>query len=218
MTRHDLGRDAFVERVWEWKQQSGSTITRQMRRLGASATGLRRHRGAERGLFHDGREDVARRRRKCSSASTRRASSTAASGSSTGTPSSAPPCRTSRWIARRRTAGSGTSATRSTTAAEAIVVATTRPETMLGDVAVAVHPDGRALPAPRRQAGRAAAHRPHDPGHRRRLRRPGVRHRLREDHAGARLQRLPGVAPAQGRRTEGCAPRRLISIFTLDAR
>jgi len=36
-TRHDLGRDAFVRRVWEWKQQSGSTITRQMRRLGASA-------------------------------------------------------------------------------------------------------------------------------------------------------------------------------------
>ncbi|HKB82736.1 MAG TPA: valine--tRNA ligase, partial [Burkholderiales bacterium] len=35
-TRHDLGRDKFVERVWEWKQQSGSTITRQMRRLGAS--------------------------------------------------------------------------------------------------------------------------------------------------------------------------------------
>jgi valyl-tRNA synthetase len=36
-TRHDLGRDAFVARVWEWKQESGSTITRQMRRLGASA-------------------------------------------------------------------------------------------------------------------------------------------------------------------------------------
>src|SRR5262252_4144146 len=36
-TRHDLGRGKFVERVWEWKQQSGSTITRQMRRLGASA-------------------------------------------------------------------------------------------------------------------------------------------------------------------------------------
>ncbi len=36
-TRHDLGREAFVKRVWEWKQQSGSTITRQMRRLGASA-------------------------------------------------------------------------------------------------------------------------------------------------------------------------------------
>src|SRR5512134_2589855 len=36
-TRHDLGRERFVERVWHWKQQSGSTITRQMRRLGASA-------------------------------------------------------------------------------------------------------------------------------------------------------------------------------------
>jgi valyl-tRNA synthetase len=35
-TRHDLGREAFVKRVWEWKQQSGSTITRQMRRMGAS--------------------------------------------------------------------------------------------------------------------------------------------------------------------------------------
>jgi len=36
-TRHDLGRDEFVERVWAWKQESGSTITRQMRRLGASS-------------------------------------------------------------------------------------------------------------------------------------------------------------------------------------
>ncbi|TAN56693.1 MAG: valine--tRNA ligase, partial [Betaproteobacteria bacterium] len=35
-TRHDLGREKFVERVWQWKQTSGSTITRQMRRLGAS--------------------------------------------------------------------------------------------------------------------------------------------------------------------------------------
>jgi valyl-tRNA synthetase len=37
VTRHDLGRERFIERVWAWKQQSGSTITRQMRRLGASA-------------------------------------------------------------------------------------------------------------------------------------------------------------------------------------
>jgi valyl-tRNA synthetase len=36
-SRHDLGREAFVKRVWEWKEHSGSTITRQMRRLGASA-------------------------------------------------------------------------------------------------------------------------------------------------------------------------------------
>src|SRR5690606_11164869 len=36
-SRHDLGREAFVARVWDWKQESGATITRQMRRLGDSA-------------------------------------------------------------------------------------------------------------------------------------------------------------------------------------
>ena len=37
INKHDLGRDEFVERVWEWKAESGGTITRQLRRLGASA-------------------------------------------------------------------------------------------------------------------------------------------------------------------------------------
>ncbi|MBW7570673.1 MAG: valine--tRNA ligase [Succinivibrio sp.] len=36
LTRHDLGRENFIDRVWKWKEQSGGTITRQMRRLGAS--------------------------------------------------------------------------------------------------------------------------------------------------------------------------------------
>jgi len=36
LTRHDLGRDAFIERVWKWKAESGGTITGQLRRLGAS--------------------------------------------------------------------------------------------------------------------------------------------------------------------------------------
>jgi valyl-tRNA synthetase len=35
-TRHDLGRDAFTDRVWKWKAESGGTITRQLRRMGAS--------------------------------------------------------------------------------------------------------------------------------------------------------------------------------------
>ncbi|MEY4718344.1 MAG: hypothetical protein RL563_962, partial [Pseudomonadota bacterium] len=35
-TRHDFGREAFVEKVWEWKEHSGGTITRQLRRMGAS--------------------------------------------------------------------------------------------------------------------------------------------------------------------------------------
>jgi len=36
ISRHEVGREKFIEKVWEWKQQSGSTITRQMRRMGAS--------------------------------------------------------------------------------------------------------------------------------------------------------------------------------------
>ena len=35
-TRHDLGREKFIERVWEWKRESGGNITRQLRRLGSS--------------------------------------------------------------------------------------------------------------------------------------------------------------------------------------
>ncbi|WP_025771622.1 valine--tRNA ligase [Thioalkalivibrio sp. HK1] len=36
LSRHDLGREAFIERIWRWKEHSGSTITRQLRRMGAS--------------------------------------------------------------------------------------------------------------------------------------------------------------------------------------
>ena len=36
VTRHDLGREKFIEKVWEWRKQSGGTICRQLRRLGAS--------------------------------------------------------------------------------------------------------------------------------------------------------------------------------------
>ena len=36
LSRQDIGREAFVEKVWEWKQESGGTITRQLRRMGAS--------------------------------------------------------------------------------------------------------------------------------------------------------------------------------------
>ena len=35
-TRHDLGREAFIDRVWAWKAESGGAITRQLRRMGAS--------------------------------------------------------------------------------------------------------------------------------------------------------------------------------------
>ncbi len=42
-TRHDLGRETFVDRVWEWKEQSGGMITAQMRRLGISVDWSREH-------------------------------------------------------------------------------------------------------------------------------------------------------------------------------
>ncbi|WP_114763867.1 valine--tRNA ligase, partial [Vibrio cholerae] len=35
-TKHDYGRDAFIDKIWEWKAESGGTITKQLRRLGAS--------------------------------------------------------------------------------------------------------------------------------------------------------------------------------------
>ena len=63
---------------------------------------------------------------------------------------------------------------------------------MLGDTAVAVHPDDERY---RHLIGKQVAlplAEPADPDHRRRVRRPRVRHGLREDHAGARLQRLRG--------------------------
>ncbi|WP_417793179.1 valine--tRNA ligase [Terasakiella pusilla] len=37
VTRHDLGRDKFIDKIWEWKEESGGTIVKQLRRLGASA-------------------------------------------------------------------------------------------------------------------------------------------------------------------------------------
>jgi len=36
LTRHDYGRDKFIEKVWQWKEESGGTITRQLRRMGSS--------------------------------------------------------------------------------------------------------------------------------------------------------------------------------------
>ncbi len=51
-TRHDLGRDKFIERVWEWKVHSGGTITRQLQRLGASLDWSRERFTLDEGLSH----------------------------------------------------------------------------------------------------------------------------------------------------------------------
>jgi len=52
LTRHDLGREKFIERVWEWKKQSGGTICRQLRRLGASCDWSRERFTMDEGLSH----------------------------------------------------------------------------------------------------------------------------------------------------------------------
>ncbi len=65
---------------------------------------------------------------------------------------------------------------------EVLTVATTRPETMLGDTAVAVHPDDPRYTHLHRPKAAAAAGRPADPGHHRRIFRPREGHRRGEDH------------------------------------
>jgi len=52
-TRHDLGREAFINRIWEWKKESGGNITRQLRRMGASLDWSR-----ERFTMDDGLSDA----------------------------------------------------------------------------------------------------------------------------------------------------------------
>ncbi|MGZ5261018.1 MAG: valine--tRNA ligase, partial [Burkholderiales bacterium] len=135
VSRRDIGRDAFVERVWQWKEQSGSTITRQMRRLGASCDwererftmdeGLSRVvtevfvRLHEQGLIYRGKRLVNWDPVLQTAVSDLEVESREEQGQ--------------LWHVRYPLAeGSGN-----------VIVATTRPETMLGDVAVAVHPDDK---------------------------------------------------------------------------
>jgi len=133
LSRRDLGREAFVERVWKWKEESGSTITRQMRRLGASCDwgrerftmdeGLSRVvtevfvRLYEHGLIYRGKRLVNWDPILQSAVSDLEVESEEESGH--------------LWHIRYPLESG----------AEFLVVATTRPETMLGDVAVAVHPE-----------------------------------------------------------------------------
>ena len=140
-SRHDLGRAEFIRRVWEWKQESGSTITRQMRRLGTSANWayadtegkrsgyftmdermsravvevfVRLH---EEGLIYRGKRLVNWDPVLGTAVSDLEVDSEEEDGKI--------------WEIKYPLAdGSG-----------ALVVATTRPETLLGDVAVAVNPD-----------------------------------------------------------------------------
>jgi len=132
-TRHDLGREAFIERIWKWREESGGNITRQLRRMGSSLDWSRERFTMDEGLSHAVREVFVRlydegliyRGQRLvnwdpvlhTAVSDLEVVSEEESGH--------------LWHIRYPLTGSD----------EYLVVATTRPETMLGDTAVAVHPD-----------------------------------------------------------------------------
>ena len=131
--RHDLGRAAFVERVWQWKEQSGGTISRQMRRLGDSVDWSRDRFTMDEGLSEAVTEVFVRLHEENLIYRGQRLVNwdpvlhTALSDLEV----VAEPESGSLWHLRYPLEdGSGH-----------LVVATTRPETMLGDTAVAVHPE-----------------------------------------------------------------------------
>ncbi len=134
VSRHDLGREAFLEKVWAWKNLSGGTITQQMRRVGCSADWSREYftmddiraeavtevfvKLYEQGLIYRGKRLVNWDPVLGTAVSDLEVENVETDGF--------------MWHIRYPLADNPT---------EAIVVATTRPETLLGDVAVAVHPD-----------------------------------------------------------------------------
>ncbi len=132
-TRYDLGRDAFIDRVWRWKHESGGTITRQLRRMGASLDWSRERFTMDEELSHAVREVFVRLYEENLIYRGKRLVNwdpvlhTALSDLEVLSEEE----NGFLWHLRYPLAdGSGH-----------VVVATTRPETMLGDTAVAVHPD-----------------------------------------------------------------------------
>ncbi|GGO65409.1 valine--tRNA ligase [Bowmanella pacifica] len=132
-SRHDLGRDAFIEKIWEWKEHSGGTITSQMRRIGASCDWTREAFTMDDDLSHAVQEVFVQLHEEGLIYRGKRLVNwdpvlhTAVSDLEVVSEEEAG----HMWHMRYALAdGSGE-----------LVVATTRPETMLGDTAVAVHPD-----------------------------------------------------------------------------
>jgi valyl-tRNA synthetase len=131
--RHDIGRDAFVDKVWEWKAQSGGTITSQLRRLGASLDWSRERFTMDpglsdavqkvfidlynEGLIYRGQRLVNWDPKLHTAVSDLEVLNEEEQGS--------------LWHFRYPISGTN----------DVLVVATTRPETMLGDTAVAVNPN-----------------------------------------------------------------------------
>ena len=132
--RAELGRDAFVERVWEWKAQSGGGITQQLRRLGASLDWSRERFTMDEGLSAAVREVFVRLHREGLIVRAKRLVNWDPSFRSaiSDLEVESREVRGHLWTIRYPVDG---------VEGRYLSVATTRPETMLGDTAVAVHPD-----------------------------------------------------------------------------
>lgn len=136
LSRHDLGREKFVERVWQWKHESGGQITKQMRREGASVDWSRERFTMDEGLTRAVREVFVRLYEEdliyrgdrivnwCPN------DQTVLSDLEVEKTPQAGKLYYLRYPLKGENAGG-----------RSITVATTRPETMLGDTAVAVNPD-----------------------------------------------------------------------------
>jgi valyl-tRNA synthetase len=137
--RHDLGREAFLQRVWQWKAESGGAITRQIRRLGSSVDWSRERFTMDEGLSAAVKEAFVRlhedgliyRGKRLVNWDTKL--HTAISDLEVENHDE----KGHLWHLRYPLAEGARTAEGKTY----LVVATTRPETMLGDVAVAVHPE-----------------------------------------------------------------------------
>ncbi|MFI8579765.1 valine--tRNA ligase [Ectopseudomonas khazarica] len=137
--RHDLGREKFLEKVWEWKNQSGGTITRQIRRLGSSVDWSRERFTMDDGLSEAVKEAFVRlhddgliyRGKRLVNWDTK--FHTAISDLEVENHDE----KGSLWNLRYPLADGKKTAEGN----DYLIVATTRPETMLGDSAVAVHPE-----------------------------------------------------------------------------
>jgi valyl-tRNA synthetase len=138
-TRHDLGRDTFIDKIWEWKEESGGTITRQMRRLGNSVDWQSERFTMDDGFYAAVQEVFVRLYNEGLIYRGKRLVNwdpklqTAISDLEVENKES----NSHMWHLRYPLADSKTTAD----GKNYLVVATTRPETMLGDTGVAVNPN-----------------------------------------------------------------------------
>ncbi|CAM3914674.1 valine--tRNA ligase [Rahnella bruchi] len=138
-TRHDYGRDAFIDKIWEWKAESGGTITRQMRRLGDSVDWERERFTMDEGLSNAVREVFVRLYKEDLIYRGKRLVNwdpklrTAISDLEVENRES----KGSMWHLRYPLADGAKTAE----GKDYLVVATTRPETVIGDTGVAVNPE-----------------------------------------------------------------------------